>query len=169
MFQILEVRSIYFLLIITFVYWTAYREGDELNHFMRIHLVGAPSAPGNLNGKQWSEYIPTSTSSSFSASTGIILIIICIYVCLVSLLTRLLNKPMISTTFLSSENSDAQSYPKVWYPNIKRENYDEEKTCDKSSRNKSNVLLGNWYFNREIYSILTRSPSINLCVSGASS
>lgn len=49
-----------------------YREDDEMNHLMRMHLVGAPSAPTNLNGRQWSEYIPTSTSSSFSASTGII-------------------------------------------------------------------------------------------------
>lgn len=44
----------------------------EVNHLIRMHLVGAPSAPTSLNGKQWSEYIPASTPSSFSASTGII-------------------------------------------------------------------------------------------------
>lgn len=44
----------------------------EMHHLIRMHLIGDPSAPGNLKGKQWTEYIPGSTSSSFKASTRMI-------------------------------------------------------------------------------------------------
>jgi hypothetical protein len=46
------------------------RAGND--HLMRMHLVGAPSAPTSLRGKQCSMYIPASMSSSFRPSTGII-------------------------------------------------------------------------------------------------
>jgi len=34
-----------------------------------MHLIGDPSAPANLRGKQWTEYNPAGTSSSFRLST----------------------------------------------------------------------------------------------------
>lgn len=51
-----------------------YRSGAYMSHiyFMRTHRVGDPSAPTNLRGKQWSEYTPAGTSSSFKASTTIL-------------------------------------------------------------------------------------------------
>ena len=39
---------------------------------MRMHLIGDPSAPTNLRGKQWTEYIPGWMSSSFRPSTRMI-------------------------------------------------------------------------------------------------
>lgn len=40
-------------------------KGDYIyiyNHdLIRMHLVGDPSAPANLKGKQWIEYIPAGT------------------------------------------------------------------------------------------------------------
>jgi hypothetical protein len=39
---------------------------------MRMHLVGDPSEPSNLRGKQWTEYIPGWISSSFRPSRRMI-------------------------------------------------------------------------------------------------
>lgn len=44
----------------------------QMPHLIRMHLIGDPSAPGNLKGKQWTEYIPGWMSSSFNASTRMI-------------------------------------------------------------------------------------------------
>lgn len=41
-------------------------------YLMRMHLIGDPSAPSNLRGKQRTEYIPGWMSSSFRPSTSMI-------------------------------------------------------------------------------------------------
>lgn len=45
-------------------------------YLMRMHLIGEPSAPSNLSGKQWTEYSPGLTSSNFRPSTRMISYII---------------------------------------------------------------------------------------------
>ena len=42
----------------------------ENYYLIRMHLMGDPSAPTNLRGKQCTEYIPGWTSSSFRPSTS---------------------------------------------------------------------------------------------------
>ena len=44
----------------------------HIYYLIRMHRIGDPSAPTNLRGKQWIEYIPAGTSLSFRASTRMI-------------------------------------------------------------------------------------------------
>ena len=56
---------------------TAEREWDRIHlhlkhHFMRMHLIGVPSAPAIRGCKQCTLYIPAGTLSSFRPSTSMI-------------------------------------------------------------------------------------------------
>lgn len=58
--------NIYFLQKSQFLNWKKHA------YFMRMHLIGDPSAPSNLRGKQCRSYIPGTTSSNFRPSTRMI-------------------------------------------------------------------------------------------------